>query len=125
MLVVYSLKIQSVHFKYLLLGVLAFLDLLKKQEQTVITGLRSQIKKKIVRKYTVLKSPFINKKSREQFKVQLHSIVIFFSLQIDRDFFALENFVECLLVKHLHSQYLEAKLTKQYKVGINIYLAEW
>jgi hypothetical protein len=115
MLVVYSLKIRSVHFKYLLLGVLSFLELLKKKEQVVIIGIRKKKKKKKIYKYTVLKSPFVNKKSREQFKLQLHCVIIFFSLEITRSSLYLETFVERLLLKYLNSQYLEIKLVKQYK----------
>jgi hypothetical protein len=36
--------------------------------------------------------------------------------------FYLENIIECFLLKYLNSQYLEAKLVKQYK--IKVYLAE-
>jgi hypothetical protein len=116
MLLVYSLKIKSSHFKYLLLGVLSFLDLLKKKEQVVILGIRSKKKKKKIHKYTVLKSPFINKKSREQFKLQLHTMVVFFSVQvISNSFFYLESFIESTLLKYLSSQYLEIKLVKKYK----------
>jgi ribosomal protein S10 len=122
MLVVYSLKLKSIHFKYLLLGVLSFLDLLKKKEQISITGVCTKKKKKKIHKYTVLKSPFINKKAREQFKVQIHAIVIFFSVLETGNTFYLENIIECFLLKYLNSQYLEAKLVKQYK--IKVYLAE-
>jgi hypothetical protein len=115
MLVVYSLKVKSIHYKYLLLGVLAFLELLKKKEQVIIIGIRKKKKKKKINKYTVLKSPFINKKSREQFKVQLHSIVIFFSVELGPIFFW-ETVVEDLLLKYLSSQYLEARLVKQYQI---------
>jgi ribosomal protein S10 len=115
MLVVYSLKIKSIHPKYLSLGVLTFLELLKKKEQVVILGIGKKTNKKKVYKYTVLKSPFINKNSREQFKLQVHSAVIFFSVVVGRDSLYLETFVECLLLKYLSSQYLEIKLVKQYK----------
>jgi hypothetical protein len=115
MLLVYNLKIKSTHFKYLLLGVLAFLDLLKKKEQIIIIGIRIKQKKKKTHKYTVLKSPFINKKSREQFKLQIHAIVIFFSItRAERTFFYSERFVESSLIKYLNSQYLEVKLVKRY-----------
>jgi hypothetical protein len=122
-LVVYSLKVKSVHFKYLLLGVLAFLELLKKKEQVTIIGIRKKKKKKKIYKYTVLKSPFINKKSREQFKVQLHTIIIFFSIWVVGSTFYVEKVLECLLLRYLSSQYLEAKLVKKYKIK-SIYLAE-
>lgn len=115
MVIVYSLKLKSIHFKYLLLGVLSFLDLLKKKEQINVIGIQSKKKKKKVHKYTVLKSPFINKNSREQFKLQLHSIVIFFSIQLVPPFFYLETFIESLLLRYLSSQYLECKLVKKYK----------
>ena len=123
MLLVYSLKIKSIHFKYLLLGVLVLLDLLKKQEQIALIGLRSTKKKKKIRKYTVLKSPFVNSKSREQFKLQLHTMAVLFSLQITaKPFFYLERFIELVLLKDLRSQYLEFKLVKSYKC---VCLAEW
>ena len=127
MLVVYSLKVKSIHLKYLLLGVLAFLDQIKKKEQFTLKGIQIKRKKKKVHKYTVLKSPFVNKKSREQFKLQLHSAVIFFSLQTGHSFFYFEGFVEASLLKYLSSQYLEVKLVKKYKTinGKKIYLAEW
>jgi hypothetical protein len=116
MLLLYSLKIKSSHFKYLLLGVLSFLDLLKNKEQVVILGIQSKKKKKKIHKYTVLKSPFINKKSREQFKLQLHSVVVLFSVRvISSSFCYLETFIESSLLKYLSSQYLEVKLVKKYK----------
>jgi ribosomal protein S10 len=112
MLVVYSLKIKSIHFKYLLLGVLSLLDILKKKEQVSIIGIHLKKKKTIIQKYTVLKSPFVNKKSREQFKLQLHTAVIFFSLVST---WYLEFLVRGLLLKHINSQYLECKLSVKYK----------
>jgi hypothetical protein len=117
MLLLYSLKIKSSHFKYLLLGILSFLDLLKKKEQVVIIGIQSKQKKKKIHKYTVLKSPFINKKSRDQLKLQLHTVVVLFSVRVvSSSFFYLESFIESSLLKYLSSQYLEAKLVKKYKV---------
>jgi hypothetical protein len=115
MLLTYNLKIKSIHLKYLLLGVLSLLDLLKKKEQILIMGIQSKTKKKKIRKYTVLKSPFINKKSREQFKLQLHTIVIIFSLRVQNTFSGLEDFTEVSFLKYLSSQYLEVKLLKKYK----------
>jgi hypothetical protein len=118
MLLVYSLKLKSIHFKYLLLGVLAFLDLIKKKEHLALIGIQSKKKKKKLRKYTVLKSPFSNKKAREQFKLQLHTIVILFSVGVGAcSFFYLERFVDVTLLKYLSSQYLEAKLVKKYKLN--------
>jgi ribosomal protein S10 len=117
-LVVYSLKIKSIHYKYLLLGVLAFLELLKKKEQVVVIGIRKKKKKKKINKYTVLKSPFVNKKSREQFKVQLHTIIIFFSIKVGRSSY-LESVVESTLLKYLSSQYLEVRLVKQYQKNLS------
>jgi hypothetical protein len=117
MLLIYSLSIKSIHLKYLSLGVLSFLDLLKKKEQITIIGIQTKKKKKKIQKYTVLKSPFINKKSREQFKLQSHEIVILFSIGIlTRPLFYLENFVEFSLINYTSSQYLEVKLVKKYKV---------
>jgi ribosomal protein S10 len=113
MLIAYSLKIKSIHFKYLLLGVLSLLDVLKKKEQVNIIGIRLKRRKKKIQKYTVLKSPFVNKKSREQFKFQFHTIVIFFSIVARKEY--LEFFVRDLLLKHLNSQYLECKLVLKYK----------
>jgi ribosomal protein S10 len=81
MAIEYSLKLKSIHFKYLLLGVLAFLDILKKKEQVSVVGVSLKKTKKVVHKYTVLRSPFINKKSREQFKLQLSVAVLVFSLK--------------------------------------------
>lgn len=116
MLLVYSLQVRSIHLKYLLLGVLAFLDLLKKKEQITILGIKSKQKKKKVQKYTVLKSPFINKKSREQFKLQTHLTIIFFSLcLVDISSFYLENFLDKALLFYGNSQYLEFKVVKTYK----------
>jgi ribosomal protein S10 len=122
MQVVYSLKIKSIHVKYLLLGVLAFLDLLKKKEQVSILGIQTKQKKIIIQKYTVLKSPFINKKSREQFKLQLHVMVILFSVLATKTPFW-GGFVEAALLAYLRSQYLEIKLLKSYT--LKVYLAEW
>lgn len=106
MLVVYSLKIKSIHFKYLLLGILSILELLKKKEQVKLLGIQIKRKRKKTQKYTILKSPFINKKSREQFKFQFHTAVIFFALGVGY----LEPFIESLLSNHSNSQYLECKL---------------
>jgi ribosomal protein S10 len=63
----------------------------------------------------VLKSPFINKRSREQFKVQIHSVVIFFSIAAGSA--SLEHAVESLLIRYSSSQYLEVKLVKQHKTS--------
>jgi hypothetical protein len=109
----YSLTLRSIHFKYLLLGVLAFLDILKKKEQISIVGVSLKKTKKVVHKYTVLRSPFINKKSREQFKLQLNVAVLVFSLK------ALSNNNKKIL---LFGRYLEASLVKIYR---RVYLAEW
>ena len=109
MLVVYSLKLKSIHFKYLLLGVLTYLDLLKKKEQIGVIGVQTKKKKIKTQKYTVLKSPFINKGSREQFKLQLHSAVIFFSVSPKG------SFLESSLLKYAGSQYVEIKILKRYK----------
>jgi competence transcription factor ComK len=99
-----------------LIGVLALLDLLKKKEQIIILGIKFKQKKKKVQKYTVLKSPFINKKSREQFKLQTHGTIILFSLSlVDNSFFYLENFIDKSLLFYGNSQYLEIKLVKTYK----------
>jgi hypothetical protein len=46
MLLIYSLSIKSIHLKYLSLGVLSFLDLLKKKEQITIIGIQTKKKKK-------------------------------------------------------------------------------
>jgi ribosomal protein S10 len=114
-LLIYSLKIKSIHLKYLLLGVLTLLDLLKKKEQVVIKGIQTKKKKKKIRKYTVLKSPFINKKSREQFKLQFHTIIITFSVKAEESFYSLETFTELVFLRYLKSQYLEVTLLKKYK----------
>jgi hypothetical protein len=116
MLLVYNLQVRSIHLKYLLIGVLALLDLLKKKEQIAILGIKSKHKKTKVRKYTVLKSPFINKTSREQFKLQTHVTVIFFSLSlVDNSSFYLETFFDKALLLYGNSQYLEVKVVKTYK----------
>ena len=125
MLLTYSLKIKSIHLKYLLLGVLSLLDLLKKKEQIIIVGVQSKKKKKIIRKYTVLKSPFINKKSREQFKLQIHTIIIIFSFRLTNTFQCLETFTESSFLKYLNSQYLEVKMLKKYKVFYKSIWRNW
>jgi ribosomal protein S10 len=115
----YSLKLKSIHFKYLLLGVLAFLDILKKKEQIDVIGVSLKRTRKAVSKYTVLKSPFVNKKSREQFKLQLNAAVLVFSLKaIFKNKKRIQFFggiLESSLLKYLNSQYLEIKLIKRYQ----------
>jgi ribosomal protein S10 len=121
MVLEYSLKLKSIHFKYLLLGVLALLDTLKKKEQISIIGVQLEKTKKHINKYTVLKSPFVNKKSREQFKLEVSTATIIFSLKFNvfskgkraARFFG--TVLEDSLLKHLSSQYLEVKLIKSYR----------
>jgi hypothetical protein len=115
MLVSYSLKIRSIHSKYLSLGVLALLDLLKKKEQIAFIDVRWKKTKKKIHRYTLLKSPFVNKKAREQFKLQLHTLVVFFSVRLSSSpLFYLDEFVSSILRKYLSSQYFEAGLAKRY-----------
>jgi hypothetical protein len=98
-------------------GVLALLDLLKKKEQITVVGIQSKKKKKKIQKYTVLKSPFVTNKAREQFKLQLHTAVILFSVKPEHPFCFQESFVESLLLKYTNSQYLEVRLSKRYKAA--------
>jgi ribosomal protein S10 len=115
MLIVYSLKLKSIHLKFLLLGVLALLKMIKKKEYIKIVGIRTKTKTKKIQKYTILKSPFINKSAREQFKLQIHSTVVFFSLEVfDKNHLFIEDLVELAVLKYLNSQYVEIKLSKKY-----------
>ena len=118
MLIVYSLKLKSIHLKFLLLGILALLKMIKKKEYIKVVGIRSKTKTKKIQKYTILKSPFINKKAREQFKLQLHSAVVFFSVSVlDQEHLFIEDLVELAILKYLNSQYVEIKLSKKYTLA--------
>jgi ribosomal protein S10 len=115
MLITYSLDIKSSHLKFLLLGVLSVVDLVKKKEYIKVVGFTLKNKKQRIKKYTILKSPFINKKSREQFKLQVHLAAILFSVRvISKRFLFVGGYLEKTLLNHLNSQYIEVRLTKKY-----------
>jgi hypothetical protein len=109
----YSLKFTSQHFKFLTLGVLAFLEQLKKKESLYFKKIKIGVSKVKKTKYTVLRSPFVNKAARDQFEVNRYTVVLYLTLDISKktDLF-LSEFVECNLKTFLGSQFLEIKLIK-------------
>jgi len=74
----YKLVCKSFHFKFLVYGVLNFIKILKKEFQFHRIKLNFCLLK--IKKFTVLRSPFVNKKSREQFKVEKFKLSFSFKL---------------------------------------------
>lgn len=75
----YTIIINSFYFIYLIKFIEQFQKkLLKYKIKTKVLYLPSKTKK-----FTVLKSPHVHKKSREQFEIKLYTLLIIFNLKKD------------------------------------------
>lgn len=112
MVVTYTLTFYSIHLKYLYIGILSFLNLIKKQENFNIKQFKLKSKKVIKKQLTVLKSPTVNKSARDQYKVQVHIKSLCCSFIVNKDEFFICKVFESIILNFLNSQYLEVKIFK-------------
>lgn len=113
MQLVYTLKFSSRHLKFLIIGVLAFIEQLKKKESVFFKKIKIKMSKLKKKKYTVLRSPFVNKEARDQFQVNSYTVIMQLTVKVTEQTLFLPTFIEGSLKRHIGSQFLEVKLVKR------------
>jgi hypothetical protein len=93
--------------------VATFIEQLKKKESVYFKKIGIKMYRLKKKKYTVLRSPFVNKAARDQFQIDNYTVVLCFTVVIkDTTLFFLPGFIETSLNRYLGSQFLEVSLVK-------------
>ena len=120
MWIIYKIEFNSIHLKYLVFGVLAFLKCLKKKEHLVLKNTSIIRKNTRIKKLSVLKSPFSNHSARSSFGFVCHSLTMRVGFKAPELGGLAEtvNFIKYLdnvFLKNLNSQYLKISVQKTFK----------
>jgi hypothetical protein len=110
MLIQYILKIKAMHLTYLKIGILVLFKNLRGLKLAGYSTPRIKIKK-----FTVLKSPFVNKSARDQFKFMTYFCNVTFEFLIIYKYLQYIRILEKILIFTIISSYLSFNLFKKIK----------